>query len=616
MPENRNTKEAILQRLYNHAADLWGVQSVEDLDPFVKLMMQGVSSMLYDISNEIEDINVRILESLSAVLTPSVLIDPHPAHAVAQAYPSEPVTYIGRKTVFLDKKMPPEQQSRGIKTLSFVPLERIKLVSGKINYLVTERLFHRVGEHGDKTTIAQAHTLNEQTSHTLWIGIDLHPEVETFRGLSFYIDFPLAADKYDKYRILPYSRWSIGGKPLEMKAGLPHQPEADEEESGDYNSNFDKNHPLSRTDETISSLYRMQYLTVLSDVRLDEVPKEAFPGEISDLFPARATSSEPCRWLKVVFPVHIPVQDIHAVKICINTFPVANKTFYSQVYPSGERTAGIIPMRTQEWEHFISVEKVSDSHGKEYRNLPSGSGVKQEAGFYSLKRGGAERFDRRNASEYLERAIDLLRDESAAFSSLRTDSLRNIIFTVQEGLKQLETRYEDNPFRELTIPHYLLLQNNGKAETIFAEYWATHCELANNLRAGKIITPLHTSLFLKDTCRLLTATRGGKSEASTSGRQNAFRYVLTSRDGIITQEDAANFCRCELGAKVMQVSISRGVSVSPKPSEGLIRTIDIHLTPSPGCEQIVKEMQTDLLVMLHRKSPDSFNYRIIVETKN
>jgi hypothetical protein len=30
-------------------------------------------------------------------------------------------------------------------------------------------------------------------------------------------------------------------------------------------------------------------------------------------------------------------------------------------------------------------------------------------------------------------------------------------------------------------------------------------------------------------------------------------------------------------------------------------------------EKIVREMETDLLTMLHRKSPDSFNYRIMIE---
>jgi len=49
MSDNKNSKEAILQRLYNHAASFWGIQSVDELDPAIKLMMEGLASNLYDL---------------------------------------------------------------------------------------------------------------------------------------------------------------------------------------------------------------------------------------------------------------------------------------------------------------------------------------------------------------------------------------------------------------------------------------------------------------------------------------------------------------------------------------------------------------------------------------
>jgi len=64
------------------------------------------------------------------------------------------------------------------------------------------------------------------------------------------------------------------------------------------------------------------------------------------------------------------------------------------------------------------------------------------------------------------------------------------------------------------------------------------------------------------------------------------------------------------------VSVKRGVQVSTKPKEGLIRTIDVHLRPSPGNEPIISEMQSDLLVLLQNKSRVESNYRIIIEKAN
>jgi hypothetical protein len=91
--------------------------------------MQGLAALIYDLRNEVEDMNVRVLESLANALTPSVLIDPRPAHCVAQAFPAEPIVFLDRKTAFHDRKLPLELREKGIEFLSFVPVTRVKLVS-------------------------------------------------------------------------------------------------------------------------------------------------------------------------------------------------------------------------------------------------------------------------------------------------------------------------------------------------------------------------------------------------------------------------------------------------------------------------------------------------------
>ena len=618
MPTPINSKETILQRLFHRAASLWDIQSIEDLDPVVKIMMEGLSTYLYDLTNEIEDSSVRILEAVAATLVPSILINPRPAHAVLQAYPSDSVAIIDRKTVFLDKKIPPELKKRGINFFSFVPVNnRVRLVSGKIKYLITERFFCRIEENGEKAGVTQTHTPSERINNSVWIALDLDPEAETFKNLSFYIDFPFSAGRYDKFKVLPYSRWSVDGQKLEMKTGLPHLSDEDEAyDSEGYDTLFDKYSMLNQIDDTISDYYGLQYLTVNNDLQLNQVNKAKFPHEIVDLFPERVTDlPEPCYWIKAELPVYLKAKDIHDIKIYINTFPVVNKTLYSPMYNLSKTVSTILPLRTHETEHFISVESVTDSHRVEYKAIPYSTKEKPKTGFYSVKRGGMERFDRRDAAEHLERTIDLLRDNVASFLSFGADSLRNVIFEVQENLNRIVQKFEDSRIIEYTVPYYLILDKIENNETIFAEFWATHCEQANNLRTGKMLTPLSNALFRKDSCKLLTQTRGGRAEADTSGKLDAFRYVLTTRDQIMTFEDVSNFCKMELGEKITRVNVTRGVAVSPLPKEGLIRTVDVHLRPTPGYEQVVMESECDLLVALHRKSPDMFNYRIILENK-
>jgi len=613
-----NTKEAILQRLISHAAELWGIQNVEDLDPVVMLLMQGLSSLIYDIHHEVEDMNVRILESLAKSLTPSVYTDPRPAHCVAQAFPAEPVVLLDRKTAFYDNKPLYELRERGIRFFTFVPVKQVRLVSGEIKYLICERNFYRIEKSGEKRPSGQARIVGEKTNSHLWIGMDLHPEIETLEGLSFFIDFPRTTNKYEKYSLLPYSRWSIDGQPLTMRPGLPDLDDDGELMDEPY---LNRHELLNRADRYIENIYSVQYLTVGNDVRLCDLHKEAFPSEISDMFPEHITTqAEPCYWIKVVLPVNITAQDINDMTVYINAFPIAQKALYSLSHKVKETSAGIIPLRMlYEGEYFIGMEDVSDSYGKIYRPLPYTIGQKiAQAGTYSIKRGGVERFDSRNAGEYLERLIILLRDEVAAFSSFNVDSLRSIVDEMQEGLKQLEIRYQESPVREFSVPDYLLLnrEKNDKAEILFVEYWSTHCERANGLRSGKILTSSASLPIVRDSCRLLGITRGGKFPADVSGRMDAFRYVLTSRDQLVTQEDIKNFFRYELGDKITRVEIKRGVAVSPKPKEGLIRTIDVYLMPSRGNETIVTEMQGDLLATLRSKSPEIYIFRIKIETRS
>jgi hypothetical protein len=616
MPENGNTKEDILRRLYGNAAALLGVREIEELDPLVKLFMQGFASLIHDTHNEIKDMNLRLLESLANSLTPDVYINPFPAHAVAQAFPSEPVVFLSRKNVFHDRKVSPELKEKGIKFLSFAPVKAVRLTSGKIRYLICERNFYRMEENGDKRLSGQSLAPGEKTNGTVWMALDLHPEVETLKGLSFYIDFPHSTDKYGKYGVLPYGKWSVGGEPLEMDAGLPDLRDEDGETSG--NPLFPRHDPSNLMDKSIAEIYDIQFLTVAGDVRPHTLRRETFPEELGGLFPEHVTAQTEGTWLwvKAVFPVHISVRDIHDMTVRINTFPIAQKTLYSLTRRTEEGLSDIIPLGTRyEGEYFTGMESVSDSSGAVYRELPYTTRQQRQAGTYGIRRGGIERFDARSAGEHLERTINLLRDETAAFSSFDRDSLRQTVDRVREGLRQLEIRYGDNPVSEFSVPDYLILDGNReeKSEILFAEYWATHCELANGLRPGKMLTAAGSVPLVRDSCRLASSTRGGKAPANVSGRMDAYRYVLTSRDRIVTREDIGNFFRFELGNKITAVEVRRGIAVSVKPKEGLIRTVDIHLMPSPGYESILTEMQGDLMVMLRNKTPDSYSFRIIIE---
>jgi hypothetical protein len=613
MSENNITKEAILQRMYNHAASFWGVKSIDELDPVVRILMEGLAGNLYETNQNIQDSSIRILESIASALTPSVLISARPAHAIMQALPVESSYYIDPYTAFNEKQPNQELLKQGIRTVSFAPVSKIKLVSGSVKYLVCERMLYSTQGGYDKTLLATAYPLDERINQTLWMGIDLHKEVDSLKHISFYFDFPHADNKYEKYSLIPYSKWSMDGIAVETSPGLPV---FEDEDAPKTRSVFDKYDLLNRIDSDILGFYRLQFLTVTSDIRLLGKHKTSFPEAIKDIFPANITDTlEPCFWIKVVFPPHILALNIHDITVNMNAFPVANKILYSITSPPNNVTH-IVPLKTGKSEFFLSVDKVEDSYGYIYHSIPYETGMGGEQGIYTVKEGGLERFDGRDLKDYFERLIDYLHSETSLFRSMNMDNIRGSISDLQTGIATIENKYSNSKMTMLEKPRYLIMNTLNKKDIAFIRYWTTLCEQANGIRSGKKFAPAASIPVVNESCQLLKMSSGGKSAPSVTGRLNAYRYALTSHDQLFTHADISNFCEYELGEKIRKVEVKRGIAVSAKPKEGLVRTIDIYLTPSSGCESLVAEMQTELLTRLNQKSPDSFNYRIIIEVRS
>lgn len=69
-------------------------------DPFVKLLIDAFSTEVFKANNEIQNVNSRLLERLSRMLTPTKYTHPVPAHAIAFYTPEEDVEYVMDYTEF------------------------------------------------------------------------------------------------------------------------------------------------------------------------------------------------------------------------------------------------------------------------------------------------------------------------------------------------------------------------------------------------------------------------------------------------------------------------------------------------------------------------------------
>jgi hypothetical protein len=139
---------------------------------------------------------------------------------------------------------------------------------------------------------------------------------------------------------------------------------------------------------------------------------------------------------------------------------------------------------------------------------------------------------------------------------------------------------------------------------------------ANGIKPGSSLFLFDDLYFEKTSIVSLTPSHGGKQRSGNP--LDAYKYILTSRDRVYTDEDIVNFCYSRYGEAIASVSVKKGVHASARPKEGLIRSIDVHLTLKEEISRaasVRRDVESRLLSLLKSKSPETYNYRVFISNK-
>lgn len=608
-------KENIKHRMYKNAARLWDVKSIENLDPIIKLLIEALASEVYKLSTDINSIEIRLLERIAQMLTPDMMTIPQPAHMIMTVQPIEETLTIGKMDAFT---FDDPYKKRASASLSFRPVGRFSLTKGYARAIICGGSFYTIDTNHNKEIFARAVKRSELLNNSIWIGLDIDKEIKSLKDLSLFLDFPNIPEQKAEYLpLLSFSQWSYTSRPIETSVGisLAQDDENDESEPESIYTQYDL---LNMLDHKILSSYYHHYITIKEDLPNALTDYVKIPPELEELYSPHIQDAieSPLLWLKVKFPPHFKDSVLNDLTVAMNSFPVANKELRS-IFSKSKKLTNVIPLSTVEKEYFLSVRNVKDEFGNNYDFLPYKNEDKISFGTYTIKRGGIERFDERDAKEYISNLIDLLREETVAFSMLGKDYLRQAIDEMKTKISLMEQKLRAIS-HDREISSYLVIDSDDQNESIFIDYWTTNCEYANNIKAGTTFKP-DISIFVdRDTCMSHTVSIGGRSIPKNNNKLDMYKYVLTTRDRIYTPEDIASFCYSEFGDYFSNVEIKKGVQISDKPKEGLIRTIDVHITMKiefGRFSQSKQEISSRLLKLLQEKSPDSFNYRIFIENK-
>lgn len=611
-----STKAKITQRIMKVATRTWQLKNRDQLDPAIKLLLEVFGELIWENQNSIENIREGLLQQLASTLTPDSLAMAKPANTIAKAMPVEPVIEIGRRTIFYSDTVSSTVLGLGLKTLNFAPVtDHIKLVKGEIQSLLCERNLYRLGMDGEKDLLTRANAFSQDLNRCLWIGFDLDKRVESLQDIHFYVDFPNLANKYDLYDLLAHTHWSINGKTVTMEPGIkqPYQP-TDQKPGGI----FSHYNTLNYHDKEIMDLYRKQFLYIKDNVRTAVLDKVSFPEELAPYFPDRVNSLDPQYWIKVEFPSFFKSEDIDDIILHLNAFPVSNKNLKSQTLDNNKSLTGIITLPVITGEYFFAIDHVEDSRGRQYNFIPYASQGKELGGTYTLRRGGLERFSVKELADMIDEIINAFQSEFAVFKALKVDNIRNSINEMEEKITSIKNKMELNNSSYLEVPTYLLIDSEEKDPYMYVDYWSTNCELANGLHYGTVLNPLEFTPLEKNSCIFLKATKGGRAIPKNEDMLSAYKLSLTTHGQLYSAMDYENYCRMKFSNKISSVKIRRGVACSKKTSDGLVRTIDICLTPSPEYRDVLHDpvTQGELKLELEKLSPYLYNFRVIIEDQH
>lgn len=621
MFEINNSKEIIKNRMLRHALNYWDIKNAEELDPMIRLIMEALSSELFNVGNEVRDTQVRILEKIAHLLAPELLTSATPAHALMHASPAEPTAFLNERINFFTQRKISSRENEIIDTtldVFFTPVNTVEIFDAQIIYLISGNNLFTYDQNFNKQLIARTITGKLIENNTLWLGLNINNQINSLQNLSFCFEWKNTdshlADSV--YQLLPFVKWYIDEKKLITTPGI---------QNNTIGNNVSKasvvleHNLISLLEKDINQYYDDKFITITDDgFKNVNDAKHLYPSSFTKSFTDNDLKplSEKLLWIKIVFPAGMQQESLDEMYVYLNTFPVMNRQLNDFKFRL-KGGSNIIPLKTGPLEQFLSVKSLADETNQ-YKAVPYRKKEEEESGTYTLRNGGVERFDGRNAKELVTYLLELLRSESAAFSAYGYDFIATTLKEMHQRIALMEEKTKGISNMVTEIPSYIIVKPFEGNDVMYTEYWTTLGEAANNFRSGTRLQQVRDSSVKPDSIILLSTTIGGKNKLKAEEKINAFRYGIMTRNRIVTKEDIRNFCFYELGNRIKEVTIERGIEMSMHPQEAFKRTINVTLTPFKA--EVLDNAEWQLLCgqlksKLTARSGMSNDYRILVNLK-
>ena len=569
--------------MMRNASELWGQPnaSIESFDPLVGMLIGACATELEKVSNDLQTSQSRVLERLAHLLTPEVLKGARAAHGVAHATSVEPTSILKREAQFFLQKRAPSKENTTREEFTqvfFTPAKGVRVWDGEVKFVVSGCSVNALQNVFEREKVIDGKSGKSFQPTTMYLGISVSQRLDSINGMSFYFDWINDPDKAHYYHLLPHTKWFLDNRELNTESGLKDF-ETKNTSINDFELELEND--LSKIAErNVSRIYKDRFISIedTEKLKMRDILKK-YPSDFNGVFLLDELSvfDEELLWLKVEFPPSMNSDALKEAICAMNCFPVINRRLHEFTYRL-QPSNNIIPLKTED-ELFYSIKSVKNSSSEEYIINSSKDMQRADTGTFLLRQGGVERFDARTASELLKYLIDLLRDESASFAVYGNDLLNNNLRELQQMMNTLSQKVDKADVNEEQVS-YLIVKPKTAMENLFVEFWGTNGDFGNSIRAGVKLIPFSGYDVRSESVFLMTNTNGGRDNLSNSETLQAFRKALMSRGRVVTPNDIKLLVQQELGNRIRDVQVRKGIELSLNRKEGFIRNVEVVITPA------------------------------------
>lgn len=576
------------------------------------MMLNALSYELEKVAHELEDSKTRIVERVLEIMFPQTASGVKPSRAIMHAMPIE-----NNIKISLQNQMQAERRFHNIynplepimKEIVLSPTLEVKLSACELKYIAFERNLFEISNLFYKDPIRDY--INTLPAGEIVLGIELSDSnVFELEDLMLYIDIK---NMYQKEMFHYYlKQMKCMHDDIEIKVEEGYNVQVD---NLDIENIINRNYtPLSEIMQEVNEYYFDNFFTlkgILKHKSIDE-----YSSEYIHFSEITKNNGKNIIWIKLIFPESLVPQIIENISFTTNCFPVINKRKHSVEKKLGTFLS-YITLETGN-NIYLDLESIIDSFNNHYEIKEFKEGVLEE-GTAVLRTGGVSRFDSRSASELLQNVLDVLKDESSAFSGLGKDFTNSALIEINQLLASVEQQARESSFSKNNDP-YLMIKpkvNASEGKKFKINYWSTCAEEGNDIKIGTVLE-CKDLFFVSKSATLMTNTVGGLNKQNNKDRILAYRNALLTRGRIVTFADIKAFGFNHFKNSIEDIKIEKGTRKEISVKAGFSRTVDIYIKSNFEEKKHLSNSEWEYLCdsflkNLKNRSSNVFPYRLFID---